>query len=177
MNNKIIMDTNVAVKAATPQQDCKDEELEMREKCIQFIGEFVNNPKSQLVLDMDYEIIGEYRNRIPTNTNMGKIFWRWFNTYIGKISFENMVKLDRDSEGNYVMFPLEDRTLEFDWSDRKFVALARAHSEHPPIVEATDGKWFGFKEVFEEYGVHIDFLDMDYAAMMYERKAANKRRG
>ena len=80
------MDTNVAVKAATPQKDCKDEELEMREKCIQFIGEFVNNPESQLVLDLDYEIIGEYRNRIPTNTNMGKIFWRWFNTYIGQTS-------------------------------------------------------------------------------------------
>lgn len=59
---------------------------------------------------------------------------------------------------------------------RKFVALSRTHSEHPPIIEAADGKWLGFKEVFEEYGVHIEFLDMDYAAMMYNRKVADKRR-
>lgn len=175
MINKIIMDTNVAVKAATPQQDCKDEELDMQEKCMEFIGEFVNNPESKLVLDLDYEIIKEYRNRIPKNTNIGQIFLRWFDTYIGRISFEDFLKLDKDRDGNYTMFPLESRTEKFDLSDRKFVALSRAHSEHPPIVEATDGKWFGFKDVFEEYGVHIEFLDIDYAAMMYDRKVVNKR--
>lgn len=176
MNDKLIMDTNVAVKAATPQEECESEEWDMQEKCVDFIGKFVKNPASQLVLDLDYEIITEYRNRIPSNTDMGKIFWRWFNTYIGQIPFENMVKLDKDSEGNYVMFPLEARTKEFDRSDRKFVALARMHSEHPAIVEASDGKWFGFKETFEEYGVHIEFLDMNYAIMMHKRKLGSKRR-
>lgn len=176
MDNKIIMDTNVAVKAATPEQDCKDEELDVRKKCIEFIGEFVKNSESKLVLDLDYEIINEYRNRIPKNTNLGQIFWRWFDTYIGVISLEDFLKLDKDADGNYMMYPLDDRTKEFDLSDRKFVALARAHPEHPPIVEATDGKWLGYKEAFEEYGVHIEFLDMDYAAMMYDRKLGNKRR-
>lgn len=175
MNNKIIMDTNVAVKAATPWQDCKDEELYVQKKCAEFIGRFVTDPGSKLVLDLDYEIIKEYRNRIPRNTDLGKIFWRWFNTYIGQISFDDMIKLEKDSDGNYVMFPLEERTVKFDMSDRKFVALARAHTEQPPIIEATDGKWLGYKDVFEEYGVHIEFLDMDYAAMMYERKTVNKR--
>lgn len=127
MNHKIIMDTNVAVKAATPQQDCKEEEWEMRKICIDFIQNLTRNPESKLVLDLDYEIIKEYRNRIPKDTNEGLIFWRWFDTYIG-------------------------------W------------------IEAADGKWLGFKEVFEEYGVHIEFLDMDYAAMMYNRKVADKRR-
>lgn len=127
MNHKIIMDTNVAVKAATPQQDCKEEEWEMRKICIDFIQNLTRNPESKLVLDLDYEIIKEYRNRIPKDTNEGLIFWRWFDTYIGRI-------------------------------------------------EAADGKWLGFKEVFEEYGVHIEFLDMDYAAMMYNRKVADKRR-
>lgn len=87
-----------------------------------------------------------------------------------------MVKLDKDEEGNYHMFPLEERTQEFDISDRKFVALSYTHSEHPPIVEAADGKWLGFKEVFEEYGIHIEFSDMNYANMMYDRKVLNKRR-
>lgn len=76
---------------------------------------------------------------------------------------------------NFLMFPLEKRTEEFDRSDRKFVAMSRTHQEHPPIIEATDGKWLGFKEVFEEYGVHINFLNMDYVTMMYERELGNKK--
>lgn len=49
MNDKIIMDTNVAVKAATPQQDCKEEEWEMRKMCVDFIRNLVKNPNSKLV--------------------------------------------------------------------------------------------------------------------------------
>lgn len=37
-----------------------------------------------------------------------------------------------------------------------------------------DGKWFGFKDIFEEDGVHIEFLDRDYAEMMYNRKIISK---
>ena len=176
MKHKIIMDTNVAAKAATPQAECKPEEWDMQEQCIEFIREFTKDVCSQLVLDLDYEIIKEYRNRIPANTEMGNIFWKWFNKYIGTIPFENMVKLEKDAEGNYIMFPLEERTKEFDRSDRKFVALSRTHIDHPQIVEAADGKWLGFKEVFAEYGVHIEFLDNNYAEMMYDRKVTNKRR-
>ncbi len=175
MNSKIIMDTNVAAKAAALQKDCRLEEMKMQRKCAEFIGEFVNNPSSQLILDMNYEIVHEYRKRIPHETDLGRIFWRWFNTYVGKIPFENMVRLEKDSDGNYVSFPLEERTEKFDRSDRKFIALSIAHSEHPPVVEASDGKWYGFRDVFAEYGVHIEFLDIDYAAMMYERKIENKR--
>ncbi|MDO4339912.1 MAG: hypothetical protein Q4C91_17775 [Eubacteriales bacterium] len=174
MDNKIIMDTNVAAKAATPLTECKDEELDVQQKCMRFIKNFVDNSESKLVLDADYQIIKEYRNRISMKTDMGRIFWRWFNKYISCILFDDYLKLDKDSEGNYVKFPLEERTKDFDFSDRKFVALSRTHSEHPTIVEATDGKWFGFKEIFEEYGVHIEFLDRDYAEMMYNRKILNK---
>lgn len=37
MNNKVIMDTNVAVKAATPPGKCKEEELKMQKTCMKFI--------------------------------------------------------------------------------------------------------------------------------------------
>lgn len=32
MTNKIIMDTNVAAKAATPVQECKEEELDLQKE-------------------------------------------------------------------------------------------------------------------------------------------------
>lgn len=112
MDNKIIMDTNVAAKAATPLTECKDEELDVQQKCMRFIKSFVDNSESKLVLDADCHIIKEYRNRISMKTDMGKIFWKWFNTYISCISFDDYLKLDKDSEGNYVMFPLEERTKD-----------------------------------------------------------------
>ena len=37
MTNKIIMDTNVAAKAATSVKECKEEELNLQQECIQNI--------------------------------------------------------------------------------------------------------------------------------------------
>ena len=34
MSNKIIMDTNVAAKAATPIKECKEEELDLQQECM-----------------------------------------------------------------------------------------------------------------------------------------------
>ena len=175
MKNKVIMDTNVPVKAATSVRDCKDEELEMQKQCIEYIKKFIDNPKSKLVLDIDYKILREYYNRIPNTTGLGKLFLKWLNSYKCRIAPEDNIHLDMDSEGNYVDFPLESRTEYFDWSDRKFIALARVHHEHPPVIQAADGKWYGYKDIFEEYGIHIEFLDEAYAEMMYKRKISEKR--
>lgn len=175
MNDKVIMDTNVPAKAAALPQECRDEELDMQKACMEYVREFTKNPESKLVLDFDYEILKEYQDNIPSDTEMGRIFFKWLYNYLGSMDFEDWVKLEKDENGNYMMFPLETRTKDFDLSDRKFVALSRAHMEHPPIIEAADGKWLGFREVFEQYGVHIEFLDMDYATLLYERKVINKR--
>jgi hypothetical protein len=175
MSSKVIMDTNVPAKAATPAQECKKEELEMHRDCMEYIKQFTENPDSKLVIDQDHEILKEYYNRIPENTGAGKMFLKWLNAYIWRIDSDDFVKIEKDSSGNYVMFPLESRTEEFDLSDRKFVALSRTHEENPPIIEAADSKWLGFKEVFAEYGVHIEFLNLSYAARMYERKVGSKR--
>ena len=43
MSNKIIMDTNVAAKAATPIKECKAEELDLQQECMAFIKRFVDH--------------------------------------------------------------------------------------------------------------------------------------
>ena len=115
MTNKIIMDTNVAAKAATPVKECKEEELDLQQECMAFIKGFVDNPDSKLVLDADYEISKEYRNRVSMSTPVGRIFWRWFNLYLKRIAAVDFVKLEKDTEGNYTVFPMEERTKEFDF--------------------------------------------------------------
>lgn len=177
INNKVILDTNVPAKAATLPEEYEDEELEMQQNCINYIKEFIANPESKLVLDLDFEIYNEYRKRIPFHTGIGRLFLKWLYEYVGKrISCdEDLLKLDKDEEGNYKNFPVEEGTKDFDLSDRKFVALSITHREHPPIIEAADGKWLGYQKIFEKYGVHIEFLHMEYAKMMYNRKILEKR--
>lgn len=74
----------------------------------------------------------------------------------------DMIKLEKENE-SYVAFPDDKELEEFDLADRKFVALARSHNEHPPIIEAADGKWLQFVEALKKYNIEIKFLDMDYA--------------
>ena len=169
------MDTNVPVKASEPLSECKAEELEMAGACIEFIHDLINNPSSMLVLDMDWEILGEYRKRVK-KTDIGKQFFRWLYTYVNQMDVINdMVKLERTG-GEYTAFPKDKELEEFDHADRKFIALALSHNEKPPLIQAADGKWLGFAEKFKKYGIHIRFLDMNYANSKYNKKIRNKRR-
>lgn len=168
---KIIIDTNVPVKAATPINDCPSSELGVQKKCMEFINEFVISDRYCLVLDCRYEILREYERNISKTSSMGIVFRRWLYTYIGQsVLSEDFVALNPNEVSTYDSFPLTEETKGFDISDRKFVALANAHPEKPPIIEGTDGKWIGYENAFSKYGIKICFLDREYAEKMYQKK-------
>lgn len=171
---KIILDTNVPVKASVLPESCCVNELVMQKKCMEYINDLVNSKDSKIVLDMDFEILNEYRNNVSDKSNMGKIFFRWLYNYYSHIQPEDNIKLVKDECGKYLKFPYDKDTKSFDESDKKFIALANAHREKPPIVEAADGKWLGYEEAFAKYGITIEFIDRDYAQKMYEQKILNK---
>ena len=173
--NKIILDTNVPAKAAVSPATCPPEELKMQKACMEYIGELVKSKEKKLVLDLDHEIWKEYHNNVCNSSNIGKIFFRWLYEYYATISPEDHIKLNKGSDGKYVDYPYDVETQGFDESDKKFVALANAHQEKPPIIEAADGKWLGYEQSFAKYGIHIEFLDREYAKKMYEQKIVNKR--
>lgn len=172
--SKIILDTNVPTKASISPQLCPENELQMQKRCMKYIGELVNSKDTKLVFDADFEILKEYQNNVCKNSNMGKIFFKWLYNYYNQIQPEDIVKLKKDTSGQYADFPYDDNTKSFDESDKKFIALANAHSEKPPIVEAADGKWIGYEAAFAKYGIIIEFLDREYAQQMYEKKILNK---
>ena len=58
----------------------------------------------------------------------------------------------------------------FDRSDRKFVAVANAHPDKPPILQATDSKWWGWKDALAEAGIKVHFLCECYIKTKYEEK-------
>jgi hypothetical protein len=48
--------------------------------------------------------------------------------------------------------------VHYDPSDRKFLAVAAAHKERPPILQALDSKWWGWQAALATIGVKIHFL-------------------
>lgn len=172
---RIVLDTNVPVKASIPPNECLAEELEMQKACMEYIRELTIKQDKKLVLDMNFEILKEYENNVLKNSNMGKLFFKWLYGYYSKILPEDIIKLEKNQSGEYINYPYDDETKGFDESDKKFVALANAHPDKPPIIEAADGKWLGYESAFAKYGIHIEFLDRKYAQKMYEKKIIKKR--
>jgi hypothetical protein len=71
---------------------------------------------------------------------------------------------------SYEEFPSHDGLNDFDRSDRKFVAVTNAHPDKPPILQATDSKWWGWKDALAEVGITAHFLCPEYAEDKYAEK-------
>jgi len=71
---------------------------------------------------------------------------------------------------SYEEFPTHDDLKDFDRSDRKFVAVANAHVEKPPILQATDSKWWGWKDALADVGIIVQLLCSEYVEAKYAEK-------
>ncbi len=71
---------------------------------------------------------------------------------------------------SYQEFPKHDDLNDFDKSDRKFVAVANACTGKPPILQATDSKWWGWKDALNDVGITVHFLCPEYAKTKYAEK-------
>ena len=60
--------------------------------------------------------------------------------------------------------------IVYDPSDRKFLAVAAAHPERPPILQSFDSKWWGWRQALQAGGVRIHFLCEDAIAQKYAEK-------
>ncbi len=173
---KYIVDTNVPTKASYPMEEWNEEELELIESCIDFVYNLIRNPQSKLVLDMDREIVGEYENNIK-ETDIGKMFLRWLYHYMAGMDIMNdMLKLEKTKDGSYKDFPADEALQGLDLADRKFIALSAAHKDKPMLIQAADGKWLEFEEALRKYGIHIEFLNPEYANKKFTKKILNKRK-
>lgn len=116
-----------------------------------------------LVLDDQWHIIGEYRQQL-SKLDAQSVGYE-FLAYI----LQNRTVLDRccfvritPQDESYAEFPGASELAGFDRSDRKFAAVARAHPDHPPVLNAVDSDWWHFREVLDRYNVHVDFVCPDY---------------
>lgn len=168
---KYIIDTNVPLKAAsTASRDRLDAQCALA--CLDFISQIMDSGDAVVTLDSAGEIFQAYRNNLRTcgQDTVATIFFNWIcrNLTARENGRVEQYPLTVTGDREYAEFPCSPDLAGFDISDRKFIALANAHPEHPEVVEGADSLWWGFRDALKDSGIHICFLCEDYVKTKYE---------
>lgn len=168
---KCLVDTNVPKTAnlATqpyPKSDVPDACVLA---CIEAVEHVIK--RNGLIIDAGDEIFDEYRQQLSMKgqPGVGDRFMKWVHDNRWGLPDCDRVTITKNGQ-TYDEFPLHDGLTNFDKSDRKFVAAANAHPEKPPILQATDSKWWGWKDALKDVGITVHFLCPEYVETKYAEK-------
>jgi hypothetical protein len=155
---KVIVDTNVPLVANGSADQASEDCVEA---CIDELLK-ITEGDVKLVLDDQRRIIEEYRNKLDPGgfPGVGDAFLKWV-----EINWANPQQCDLvsitpidDLETDFQEFPADPALQDFDPDDRKFIAVALAHSEKPPILQAVDSGWWNARDALRQNGGTIDFI-------------------
>lgn len=173
MNMPIIclLDTNVPKTANLATQP--DPDSDISDACVLACIEAVEHvvKKRGLIIDDGEEIFDEYRKNLSLKgqPGVGDSFMKWVHDNRWSLPSSHRVSITRNGD-SYNEFPMHKDLHDFDISDRKFVAVANAHAEKPPILQAIDSKWWGWKATLAELGITVQFLCPNYIKAKYAKK-------
>ena len=171
LSKKCVVDTNVPLTAnlaRTPS--CVPQELaHCVLACVEAIIRITSN--GGLVLDQGDEIFDEYRKKLHMKgkPGVGDAFMKWVHDERWALPSDDLVVITKTGV-SYREFPTDAALTKFDLSDRKFVAVANAHTQKPPILQGTDSKWWGWKEPLAKAGVWVEFLCSEYVEAKLRKK-------
>ena len=156
----VIVDTNVAVVANGKSEQASEECVDT---CIGRLEQIIRG-ETKLVLDADWIILGEYsRNLHLRGTEVGDRFLTWClrnRTNPEQCELVSVTPVT-NLENEFEEFPKDSELANFDPDDRKFVAVAIAHCEKPPILQAVDSQWWVFRDALSRHGVTVEFICED----------------
>ena len=113
-------------------------------------------------VDNRWLILGEYGKKLRTRGQLGPgdLFYRWLLTNDANVRKVTHVAImpRPDDPTDFEELPDPPSGVRYDPSDRKFLAVAAAHRERPPILQAMDSKWWGWCDALAKIGVHVHFL-------------------
>ncbi|MYB94822.1 hypothetical protein F4054_15620 [Candidatus Poribacteria bacterium] len=163
----VVVDTNVPVVANGASEQASSDCVQT---CAERLGAIMRG-EVKLVLDNRWKILSEYtQNLRASGADVGDRFLGWILR-----NWTNPERCDLVSitpiggfENVFEEFP-DDPALEgFDPADRKFIAVACAHSERPPILQAVDSKWLDFDDAFRENGIIVEFICQENIQRLHE---------
>lgn len=168
---KCLVDTNVPKTANLATQP--DPDSDVSDACVLACVEAVEHiiKKRGLIIDVGDEIFDEYRQQLSMKgqPGVGDRFMKWVHDNRWSLPDAHRVTITRNGD-SYDEFPMHDDLNDFDRSDRKFVAAANAHVEKTPILQATDSKWWGWKDALKDVGITVHFLCPEYVVTKYAEK-------
>lgn len=168
---KAVIDTNVLLVANEQHADISGDCVEA---CVQRLQAMQKT--GVVVVDDGFRILGEYQQKTRLNPpkGVGDVFLKWLLREAGNPARVELVALTEHTLDCFAEFP--DPVLEprFDPPDRKFAAVAHAHSEKPSIWQAADCKWLNWWPALQAKGVAVEFLCPDDVCQFYHHKFPGK---
>lgn len=166
----IVVDTNVILVANRQHDDISET---CRASCAERLYDIMQG--GCVVIDDGYRILSEYQNKTDSRTGKrgGDAFLKWLLRNNTNPRRCEQVPLVEHAERGFESFPDDERIANFDPSDRKFVAVAAAHRDKPPILQAADSKWIAWNDGLAAHGLRVEFLCPTDVAAFDE----NKRKG
>jgi len=156
-----VVDVNVPIVA---NQDAPQADNDCVLACVKALQKICEG--SMIVIDDGMLIFSEYMRNLSKagQPGVGDAFMKWV--------WENQAVIERcervtltPNPGNpedFVEFPNDPELDNFDWSDRKYVAVALASGNDPIVLNAVDPDWWENKEALERKGVRLRFLCPQY---------------
>jgi hypothetical protein len=134
--------------------------------------------EGHLYLDDGDRIVSEYRANLSASgqPGPGDVFFKWVLTHqwnSKRVTRVPLTPMDGDDESFEELPPAADGTV-YDPSDRKFLAVAAAHPDRPPILQSLDSKWWGWRSALRALGVRVHFLCPREIASKYDEKMGNE---
>lgn len=157
-----VVDTNVLIVASSADESSPFQpdatpiqEHALRQKVLDWLEAFENDPQRHAVLDWDWHVCGEYQNKL-TEQDYG-----WLALMSKKDRNEVVwVGLEMDADGHAVLN--DELTMAVtDLADRKMVAAALAAQKEgvkTQLTNACDTDWLDCQAVLKRHGTEVEHL-------------------
>lgn len=167
----VVMDTNVLLVANRSHDGVSDE-------CVKScVDRLLFQQKSGItVIDEQFHLLTEYLSKTHPNQpkGAGDVFLKWLLRNKSNPAHVDTVSVTEIEPHCFEEFPEEALSDKFDPPDRKFVAVANAHPQKPPILQAADCKWLDWWPDLAKHGISVEFLCPDDACSFYATKFPGK---
>ncbi|MFO0726480.1 MAG: hypothetical protein U1E65_22025 [Myxococcota bacterium] len=169
----VVVDTNVILIANGQHQDVS---ALCGAACATTLHGVVQS--GRVAIDDGYRILNEYQNKAAPfqGKRPGDAFLKWLLRNVANPARCDQVALREHDIRGFESFPEDARLANFDPPDRKFVAVAAAHSDKPPILQAADSKWLDWAAQLNASGVVVEFLCPDDIQAFDDKKKGRKSR-
>lgn len=166
---RCVVDTNVATTANGANDSASATCMAFSARALHAVMK-----SGHVFLDDGGKIVEEYRRNLSASgePGPGDIFFKWILTHEWGTKRVTRVPTTPKAENAEDSFelPPPPAGISYDPSDRKFLAVAFAHADHPPILQSLDSKWWGWQEALARHGVSIHFLCPDEIAAKHATK-------